>query len=81
VELRGTASDPDVDQLSYHWWQYVEAGTCEIPLTIEDADSPQAYLTIPEEVQPGRTIHLIMEVKDKGSPRLTRFARTILTIE
>jgi hypothetical protein len=81
VELRGTASDPDGDQLSYHWWQYVEAGTCEIPLTIEDADSPQAYLTIPEEVQPGRTIHLIMEVKDKGSPRLTRFARTILTIE
>jgi len=81
VELRGTASDPDDDQLSYRWWQYMEAGTCKIPVTLEGADSQHASLVIPEEAQAGQSIHIILEVKDNGSPGLTRFARTILTIE
>ncbi len=81
VEFRGTATDPDDDPVSYSWWQYLEAGTCKIPLTIDSSDSQHASLAIPEGAQADQTIHLILEVKDNGSPGLTRFARTILTIE
>lgn len=81
AELRGIATDPDNDPLSFRWWQYLEAGTCRIPVSMEGADSRNIRVSVPQEAQSGQTIHLILEVKDNGSPQLTRFARTILTVE
>jgi len=59
----------------------MEAGTCTIPVQIEDAASQNTSVTVPENALPGQTIHLILEVKDDGTPVLTRFARVIVTVE
>ncbi len=74
-------TDPDGDSLSYLWFQYPEAGTYkglvsfapyssnlyDLPVTAPKVDSPQ-------------TIHFILKVTDKGTPRLTRYKRVIVTI-
>ncbi len=80
VQLNGEAIDPDGDALSYKWWQYQEAGTYDNVVSIEKANTSDAEITIPEDVQPGQTIHLILEVTDNGSPELKKFARVIVTI-
>ncbi|MDB5123403.1 MAG: hypothetical protein JWP94_1532 [Mucilaginibacter sp.] len=73
--------DPDGDSLSYLWFQYPEAGSYkglisfspyapnlyDIPVTAPVVNSPQ-------------TIHFILKVTDKGSPRLTRYKRVIVTV-
>lgn len=74
------SKDPDGDTLTYSWWQYVEAGTCRESVQITGADTPKASVTVPAGVAAGQTIHLICEVKDSGSPQLTRYARVVLTV-
>jgi hypothetical protein len=81
VNLNASAKDPDGDDLDFSWWQYMEAGSCNTLLEIENSDSPDASITVPDLAEPGQSIHLILEVKDHGSPSLTRFARTIITVE
>ena len=75
-----SASDPDGDALTYQWWQYAEAGTCPFPVSIANADQPEAHVTVPADAPAGSTIHLICEVTDDGDPALTRYARTVLTV-
>ena len=80
LSAKGT-SDPDGDELSYSWWQYQEADTCEGDIQISDPQKEQALLTIPDNLNSGATIHIICEVSDNGSPNLTRYQRVIITIE
>ena len=72
--------DPDGDELTYSWWQYTEAGTCKGRAKINDADKPLASLIIPENAKEGQTLHIILEVKDSGTPQLTRYARIVVTV-
>jgi hypothetical protein len=81
VQLSGTADDPDGDQLNFRWWQYAEADSYEGTVDIQNANKSQASLTVPEDAQAGDTIHLILEVKDKGTPTLTRYRRVIITVK
>ena len=84
LDASGT-SDPDHDQLSYHWYPYREAGT--FPLTIhyrnlEWKDTRTAVVSFPApRSTTARTIHFVLEVTDDGSPRLTSYRRVILTID
>ena len=80
VTLRGTASDPDNNRLSYKWWQYREAGTYRGAVTLAGGDTLNATFTIPRDARPGDTIHLILEVEDSGAPPLTRYQRVIVTV-
>jgi hypothetical protein len=80
IGLDFTVSDPDNNRLRSRWWSYEEAGTCKIPVQIENAHADNPAFTVPEEAEPGQSIHLILEVKDDGSPALTRFARVIVTV-
>ena len=72
--------DPDGNELTYSWWQYTEAGTCKGRAKINDADKPQASVIIPEKAKEGQTLHIILEVKDSGTPQLTRYARIVVTV-
>ena len=81
-ELRLSAegsSDPDGDELNFHWWQYNDVDTAKSVLKIENADSKtDATFTVPDE--PGRNLHVILEVTDQGEPPLTRYQRLIFSI-
>ncbi len=78
VVLRVTATDPDADELFYHWWQYSEVDTYprEAMVILNKAE---VAVTVPRDIKAGQTLHLIVEVTDGGSPSLTRYARIILT--
>jgi hypothetical protein len=79
VKLSGSATDPDGNPLTYRWWQYEEAGTYADKIEIQNAEGKDASLLVPQDAKTGSTIHLILEVKDSGSPPLTRYQRVVVT--
>jgi hypothetical protein len=94
VTLDATGSkDPDGQPIHYKWWVYQEAGltgTHAADVTINGADRPQAKVTINSPCRamwlPGipcrgeGVAHIILEVTDEGTPRLTSYRRIILHI-
>lgn len=78
VQLRGKATDPDGNALQYRWWQYAEAGTYPGKVELKQADKRNLSFVMPADIGKGQTIHMILEVKDAGTPALTRYARVII---
>ena len=74
-------TDPDGDELTYRWWQYQQADTYEGAIDIINARKQDASFTVPGHGGKGKTIHIICEVTDKGTPPLTRYQRVIVEIE
>ena len=70
------ASQP---KCSPSWWQYKDAGTYDGYVKLLGTNQNQVQFIAPEVSEP-KTIHLILEVKDNGSPALTSFARVIVTV-
>jgi hypothetical protein len=78
--LDGTKStDPDGDALIYHWFYYPEAGTYKGEVKIFPENDMQA-LSLAPTVQTQQTIHFILKVTDRGTPRLSRYKRVIVTV-
>jgi hypothetical protein len=83
-------TDPDGDALSYEWFFYKEAGTFAVssarsgqPVEIHNFDQPEAWFKVPNQrvMPPGTgTMHIILKVRDHGSPRLTRYKRIIVDV-
>ena len=80
LSAQGT-TDPDGDELTYHWWQYEEADSYDGKVEIQASDQQKASFTVPEDASKGQTIHVICEVTDDGSPSLTRYQRVVTTIQ
>jgi len=82
VELsaQGT-NDPDGDKLSYRWWQYEEADTYNGTIEIRNAEQQDASFTVPGDAGNGKTVHIVCEVTDTGTPPLTRYQRVVVEIE
>ena len=78
VTLSTTASDPDGDELNYHWWQYQEVDS--YPGKIEPVRANQAKLELhlPEDIIVGENIHLIVTVNDEAPWPMTRYQRVII---
>ncbi len=74
------SSDPDGDNLSYHWWQYQEADSYESTVSISGSTSKKTGFTAPS-VGSSRTVHIILEVTDNGSPNLTSYRRLVVTVD
>jgi hypothetical protein len=87
------SSDPDGQQLSFHWFHYAEAGVADgnlAALTIAGADSPRAFVKVDAACRPfwlpivpcrgGGTAHIVLAVTDNGSPPLTSYRRIILHV-
>lgn len=81
ISLSGSAKDPDGNAVNHSWWQYFEVDSYAGRVTIEDAGKNKASLRIPADAKAGDTIHLILEVKDSGTPTLTRYQRVIVTVQ
>ncbi|MDO4259254.1 MAG: DUF1593 domain-containing protein [Actinomycetaceae bacterium] len=80
VELQVSALDPDGDEVSLRWWQYVEAGTCLAPVEVQDLGDGRCRVSVGGEAEVGSTIHILAEGADSGVPSFTRWARIILTV-
>lgn len=78
VNLKGKATDPDGDKLTYKWWQYDEVGTYKGKVNIENANKTKASFMLPKDIKKGETIHLILEVTDSKAIPLTRYQRVIV---
>ncbi len=86
--------DPDGQPLAYHWFHYPEAGSTEASLaaiTMSGADTAKAIVTPTDTCRPGwlktgapcpatGTAHIILAVRDNGSPPLTSYRRIILNV-
>jgi len=72
------STDPDGNALSYKWWQYKEAGSYPELVSITNATSKTATFVVPD-VTGSKTMHVILEVADNGSPALTAYKHLIIT--
>jgi hypothetical protein len=80
VKLVATATDPDGDKLACKWWQYAAADSAATTVSIENSDSlDQAGFVAPNE--PGKQVHVILEVTDNGAPPLVGYQRFICNIK
>lgn len=77
LDATGTA-DPDANTLTYKYWQYLEAGTYPKMVTLTEANQPVLQWTTPDDLGTN-TIHLILEVRDDGTPALVAYRRAIFT--
>lgn len=74
-----SSTDPDGDQLSYHWSVYNEiSGTTGQCIAIKTAKGICSF-QVPDHS--GDTIHLILAVHDDGVPSLTTYKRIIIQIK
>ncbi|MFK7735061.1 MAG: nucleoside hydrolase-like domain-containing protein [Pirellulaceae bacterium] len=73
------SNDPDNNPLAYSWSFYKEPSTWKEAVTIADASSIEAKVSIPSTAG-GKTIHIILEIHDDGTPNLYAYRRVILNV-
>lgn len=71
--------DPDGDDLSYRWFVYPEAGNVSQPIELSGANTSRVRVRLPETQRSENEFHLILEVKDNGSPQLSDYRRVIVS--
>ncbi len=74
------SSDPDGNDMQFDWWQYKDAGSYDGLVELQDSEKAHAYFVAPVVSKP-KTIHIILEVNDDGSPVLRSYERTIITVK
>jgi hypothetical protein len=80
VKLEATATDPDGHKLTYKWWQYADADSAAATVSIANNDSPdKASFVAP--IEPGKQVHIILEVTDNGTPPLVGYQRVVCNIK
>ncbi|GAA4469314.1 hypothetical protein GCM10023189_56170 [Nibrella saemangeumensis] len=78
LKLDASAStDRDGDSLSYRWYPYPEASSYKNPVALENANSPVLTWKVPADLG-DNDIHLILEVRDSGSPALVAYRRVVV---
>jgi len=79
VRLKAAGADPDGDAVGYRWWVYREAGTFWGDVPVAGAETAEATVAVPAKAA-GRTIHVILEVTDRGRPPLTAYRRAVIEV-
>jgi len=81
VKLSVTTTDPDGNAVAVRWWRWTEAGTYTGPgaIQFDPSTGPDTSITVPLDVKPAQTLHIIAEATDDGVPALTRYERFIVT--
>ncbi|HEY2952718.1 MAG TPA: nucleoside hydrolase-like domain-containing protein [Verrucomicrobiae bacterium] len=81
VKLSAAGStDPDGNALAIEWILYPEAGTYAGAARIANPASSEASLSIPAEAA-GKTIHVILAVRDTGAPPLASYRRAVVQVD
>jgi len=69
--------DPDGNSLSYRWWQYNEADSYEGSIKLENSTQKHTSFVVPSDFGL-KTIHIILEITDNGTPNLTSYRRIVV---
>jgi CubicO group peptidase (beta-lactamase class C family)/murein DD-endopeptidase MepM/ murein hydrolase activator NlpD len=73
------SQDPDGDELAFEWFVYYEAGTYAGETTLTGASSSRAILQVPRDAA-GKTLHVVLTVRDNGTPPLAAYRRVIVKV-
>ncbi|MBX2858878.1 MAG: DUF1593 domain-containing protein [Cellvibrionaceae bacterium] len=74
------SSDPDGDSLSYNWSYYSEPSSYSGSVSINNSSSASASVNIPANAG-GRRIHIILTLRDNGSPNLYAYRRVVINVQ
>jgi hypothetical protein len=80
VALSSTLSDPDGNNVTPSWWQYLEEGTYPGYVTVIQQDHGRAMVAIPSDAKRGQTISIILQGTDDGDFPLTRYDRVFIQV-
>lgn len=72
--------DLENDELSFKWWTVPEASSYKKEITIANASDSKITIDLPSDLSQ-KSIHIICEVTDNGSPNLTSYRRIIINPE
>ena len=72
------SSDLDGNKLTYRWFIYREAGAFTGSVDLNNPASEEVSFSMPE-LKKGQQLHVILKVKDAGTPSLFSYRRVILT--
>jgi hypothetical protein len=85
VSLKGSATDPDGDNLNVTWWIPTNACTyenaSEAELTVSKTSGWKTTFTVPSDAKSGDLFVVNMEVQDDAERPMTRFAQFFITVE
>lgn len=73
--------DPDGDNLTFLWFQYPEAGSYNETIKLGPPENSHRIFGTAPVVEKEQTVHIVLKVTDKGSPKLTRYKRVIVSIQ
>jgi hypothetical protein len=74
------SSDPDQNSLTYAWSFFKEPSSYTGTVTISGASSASAKVAVPSGAG-GRTIHVILELHDNGTPNLYAYRRVVINVK
>lgn len=74
------SSDPDRNSLTFKWFRYDEADTYDAPFELIDPTNPFQKLIVPSDLS-DKNIHLVLEVRDNGTPELVVYRRVIINLK
>ena len=72
--------DPDGHAIESSWFIYREAGTFEGEVKLSALAGETTELPVPAQARPGATIHLILQLRDRGTPALFAYRRAVVTV-
>ena len=72
------SSDPDGDKINFRWFYYKEASSYSGNFSINNASSALQEFILPKDIG-DKNIHVVLEVKDDGTPELVSYRRVILS--
>lgn len=81
VTLNAKTSDPDGNVVKVQWLQFDSSGSYMGKVTLDKADGPTGSFHVPADAKSGDTIHIVAKATDDGKIPLTRYARTIVTVQ
>lgn len=80
VLLQAEASDPDGDAVHVRWWLDLDASSCA-GAQLTPATGPLAEVRLPDDAEPGQTVHLVAEARDDHPTHpLAAWQRVIVTV-
>jgi hypothetical protein len=71
--------DPDGHALACEWIIYPEAGTYRGEVTLVEPHAERTRIGIPRDAA-GSSVHVILIVRDQGTPRLASYRRAVLNV-